>query len=77
MRSGSFAGSVLDFLASGTSREAVDHLDAFVGTIGTFNDLLGNRLQKALRALAVLNKDQDAAVVPLRRGALRWLPKGR
>ena len=67
----------LDLLAPGAAREAVDHLDALVGAIGALDRLLEDRLQVALRALAVLGEDQDAAVVPLRRRALRLLAEGR
>jgi hypothetical protein len=65
----------LDLLASGAAREAVDHLDTLVGAVAALNRLrlLEDRFQIALRALAVFGKDQDAAVVPLRRLALCWL----
>ena len=67
----------LDLLAPRAAREAVDHLDALVGAVGALDRLLEDRLQVALRALAVLGEDQDAAVVPLRRRALRRLAEGR
>ena len=67
----------LDLLAPRAAREAVDHLDALVGAIGALDGLLEDRLQVALRAFAVLGEDQDAAVVPLRRRALRLLAEGR
>ncbi len=80
MRSGSFRIGVeaaLDLLAPCAAREAVDDLDALVGAVGALDRLLEDRLQVALRALAVLGEDQDAAVVPLRRRALSArLPKG-
>ena len=57
----------LDFLAPGATRQAVDDLDALVGAVGALDRLLEDRLQVALRALAVLGEDQNAAVVPLRR----------
>ena len=60
----------LDLLAPRAAREAVDHLDALVGAVGALDGLLEDRLQVALRALAVLGEDQDAAVVPLRRWRL-------
>jgi HB1, ASXL, restriction endonuclease HTH domain len=63
----------LDLLASGAAREAVDHLDTLFGAVAALNRLLEDRFQIALRALAVFGKDQDAAVVPLRRLALCWL----
>ena len=67
----------LDLLAPRAAREAVDHLDALVGAVGALDRLLEDRLQVALRALAVLGEDQDAPVVPFRRRALRLLAEGR
>jgi hypothetical protein len=63
----------LDLLASAAAREAVDYLDALFGAIAALNRLFEDRFQIALRALAVFGKDQDTAVVPLRRLALCWL----
>ena len=80
MRSGSFAGSVLKrrwISLRRAAREAVDHLDALVGAVGALDGLLEDLLQVALRALAVLGEDQDAAVVPLRSAPLRLLAEGR
>ncbi len=65
--------AALDLLAPGAARQAVDHLDALVGAVGALDGLLEDGLQVALRALAVLGEDQDAAVVPLRGRALRRL----
>ena len=53
----------LDFLAPGAAREAVDDLDAIFGTFATLNRLLEYHLQVALRALAILGEDEDAAIV--------------
>jgi hypothetical protein len=69
--------AALDLLASRTAREAVDHLDAFVGAVGTLDGLLEDGLEVTLRALAILGEDQDPAIVPLRRRALRLLAEGR
>jgi hypothetical protein len=57
----------LDLLAPCTAGEAVDHHDAIDGAIGALDGLLQDLLEEALRALAVLGEDQDAAVGPLRR----------
>ena len=67
----------LDLLTAGAAREAVDHLDAPVGPLGTLDGLLEDLFQMALRAFAVLGEDQDAALVPLRRRARRPLPERR
>src|SRR6516164_10737706 len=67
----------LDFLAPGAAREAIDDLDALFGTFAALNRLLENHLQVALRALAILGEDEDAAIVPFRRISLRRLSKRR
>ncbi len=58
--------ATLDFLAPGAANQAVNHLDALLGTVRAFDGLLQNGLQIAFRALAVFGEDQYAAVVPLR-----------
>src|SRR5262249_32165153 len=62
--------AALDFLAPSATREAVDDLDALLGTFAALDRLLENRLQVALRALAILGEDEDPAIVPVRGIAL-------
>jgi hypothetical protein len=57
----------LDVLATGATREPVDHLDALLRAVRLGNGLLEKILEVALRSLAALREDQDAAIVPLRR----------
>jgi hypothetical protein len=66
----------LDFLSPSAAREAVDDLDALLGTFAALDRLLENRLQVALRALAILCEDEDAAIVPFR-GIALYLPAER
>ena len=57
----------LDLLAAGAAREPVDHRDALAAAVGPLDGLLQNGAQMALRPLAVLGEDEDAARVPARR----------
>src|SRR5258708_37837673 len=54
----------LDLLAVRAAGKAVDHLDALVGAVGSLDRVFEDRLQVALRALAILREDQNAAVIP-------------
>src|SRR5206468_7944715 len=58
--------AALDLLAAGPGRKAIDDLDAFLRTIRTFNGLLQDILQIALRPLTVFGEDQHPALVPER-----------
>src|SRR5439155_17887762 len=69
--------SVLGLLALSRACEAVDHLDALVGAVGSLDGLLKDGLQVALCALAVLSEDQNTAVVPPRGAIFRSLAEER
>ena len=71
IRSGSSAGSVLKrrwiSLRAAPLRQPRDHRDPLVGPVGPLDRLLEDRLEVALRALAVLGEDQHPPLVPRRR----------
>ena len=67
----------LGLLAAGTLGQPVDDLDALVGAVGARDGLLEDGPEVALRALAVLRKDEDAAAVPARRPAARRFAERR
>ena len=81
MRSGSFAGSVLNRRWISLRRAPLvrPSITSMRSSARSVPSMACSRivLQVALRPLAVLGEDQDAAVVPLRRRALRLLAEGR
>ena len=81
MRSGSFAGSVLKRRWISLRRAPLvrPSITSMRSSARSVPSMACSRivLQVALRALAVLGEDQDAAVVPLRRRAPRRLAEGR
>src|ERR1700738_1911054 len=67
----------LDLLAPCAAGEAVDHLNTLLGTVGALDRLFEDRLQVALRALAILREDEHAPMVPCGGLALRLLSDER